>query len=165
MFLLDIQVADGRAPYQLQGAWKVPRFYQEWGWVVDVEAGMQLPVKVKADDPERVAIDWRGFEAAGGKQLVEEAQRKFVQEHQAEATAFGAQMATDALDKKAAKGKMTQEQADQHKHTIEMANSGQLDDMPPADASPRQMMEWQVKKGLMDQATFDAIVASNPNLK
>jgi len=164
LFLLEIAVSDGRAPYQLQGAWKIPGFYKGWDWVQHVEAGMQVPVKVKADDPERVAIDWEAFVAAGGREIVAEAERKYLAERQAGAVVAGTEAVDSYLDKQVAKGKMSQTDADQQRHVSAMTQSGQLDDMPPANASPRQMLEWQLSKGLMDQATYDSIIAANPNL-
>lgn len=39
------------------------------------------------------------------------------------------------------------------------------DDEPPINASPRETLDWQLSKGFLDQATYDAIIANNPDLK
>jgi len=141
LFLLEIAVSDGRAPYQLQGSWKIPGFYKGWDWVQHVEAGMQLPVKVKTDDPERVAIDWEAFVAAGGREIVAEAERKYLEQRQATAVVAGTEAVDDYLDKQVSKGKMSQAEADQQRHVTAMAQSGELSDMPPMNASPREMLD------------------------
>lgn len=86
LFLLEIAVSDGRAPYQLQGSWKIPGFSKGWDWVQHVVPGMQVPVKVKADDPER----------------------KYLEQRQASAVVAGTEAIDDYLDKQVSKGKMSQ---------------------------------------------------------
>jgi hypothetical protein len=68
-------------------------------------------------------------------------------------------------DARVATGEMTAAQAESQKRAMELDAAGELDDSPPIGASPREGFEWQLKKGLLDQATFDAIIANNPKLR
>jgi len=64
---IDLEVhVDGRAPYRVQGTFKVPRKFWK------IARGVELPVLVDPERAERIMIDWDGFEAAGGKQIVED---------------------------------------------------------------------------------------------
>jgi hypothetical protein len=51
------------------------------------------------------------------------------------------------------------------KRMMAMSAAGELDDVPPITASPRESLDWQLAKGLLDQATYDAIIAANPKMK
>ena len=166
-YQLDLEVSvDGRDPYSVSGKVKVPNRY------FDITPGVSLPVKIEAKKPERIVVDWDAFDAAGGKQIVAEAadrwrrdqpkrQKEAVEAHKAQAAA----QFIDQLDKLVASGRMTPEQAESQKRAMELDAAGELDDSPPIGASPLEELEWQRKKGLLDQATFDAIIANNPNLK
>ncbi|HUF84959.1 MAG TPA: hypothetical protein VMQ81_10250 [Acidimicrobiia bacterium] len=64
---LDLEVrVEGRAPYAVLQKFKVPK---RW---YDISTGLEVPVRVDSDTPDRILIDWDAFAAAGGKQLVEE---------------------------------------------------------------------------------------------
>ena len=64
---LDLEVRiDGRDPYSVLQEFKVPKKWFEIG------KGVELPVRVDPEQPDRIVIDWEAFGAAGGKQVVEE---------------------------------------------------------------------------------------------
>ena len=64
---LDLEVrVEGRTPYTVVQKFKVPK---RW---YDISTGLEVPVRVDPDTPDRMLIDWDAFAAAGGKQLVEE---------------------------------------------------------------------------------------------
>lgn len=165
IYVIQVQVGDGRPPYELTGSWGIPGYWKGRDWIGLVHPGVTLPVKVLADDAERVAIDWDAFEASGAeKALLDERQQELDTQTaagQAQALLQGA----DWIDDRAAKGKMTEAQAETAKRAAVAASTGELDDMPPSSASPRELVEWQYKKGLLDQTTYDAILAANPDMK
>ncbi len=64
---LDLEVRiDGRDSYAVLQEFKVPKKWFEIG------KGLELPVRVDPEQPDRIVIDWEAFGAAGGKQVVEE---------------------------------------------------------------------------------------------
>jgi hypothetical protein len=64
---LDLEVrVEGREPYTLSQEFKVPK---RW---YDISTGLEIPVRVDPQQPDRILIDWDAFRAAGGEQLVEE---------------------------------------------------------------------------------------------
>jgi hypothetical protein len=63
---LDVRV-EGRGPYTLTQKFKIP------GAFVPFARGVELPVLVDAQKPDRILIDWDAFAAAGGEQIVEQA--------------------------------------------------------------------------------------------
>jgi len=165
VFVLQVRVGDGRPAYELTGSWLIPGYWDGREWIGWIQPGMTIPVKVIGDDQERVAVDWDAFKAAGGQKLVADEHQRKVDAQTAAAEAQAMVQVADGLDDRVAKGKMTAEQAEAQKRATELSATGELDDMPPMNASPREGFEWQLKKGLLDQATFDAIIANNPNLK
>ena len=52
-----------------------------------------------------------------------------------------------------------------HEGLEQQREAAEADDMPPGDASPRETLEWQLRKGVLDQAAYDAIIANNPDMK
>jgi hypothetical protein len=62
---LEVRI-DGRDPYSVLQEFKVPKKWFEIG------KGVELPVRVDPEQPDRIVIDWKAFGAAGGKQVVEE---------------------------------------------------------------------------------------------
>jgi len=136
MYVLQVQVGDGRPVYELTGSWLIPGFRKGRDWVGMLQPGMTLPVKVRADDAENVAIDWDAFEASGGEKVVTEAWQR--------SPDSSAAVSAQAMSHSAA---------------------GDDDAMPPDNASPRDMLESQRRKGHVDQATYHAIIAANPNMK
>jgi hypothetical protein len=62
---LEVRI-DGRDPYSVLQEFKVPK---KWFKIV---RGVELPVRVDPEQPDRIVIDWEAFGAAGGKQVVEE---------------------------------------------------------------------------------------------
>jgi hypothetical protein len=165
---LDLEVSvEGRDPYPVTDTFKVPNRY------FDITPGVSLPVRVEAETPEQILVDWDAFDAAGGQEIVEKAadqrrrgqpkrQKEAVEAAQAQAVA----QVTDQLDGYVAKGMMTPEQAESQKRANALAAADELDDPPEIGAnSSREDLEWHLKRGLIDQATFDALIANNPNLK
>ena len=63
---LDVRV-EGRDPYTLTQKFTVP------GAFVPFARGVDLPLLVDAQKPDRILIDWDAFAAAGGEQIVEQA--------------------------------------------------------------------------------------------
>ena len=131
-FRLDLEVTvEGRAPYQVSGKFKVPaKLGSEAG------PGVELPVFVDPDDPQRVEVDWDRFAAEGGKQ-------KFADAYQRKREAKTREVV------EAAGGDMSQPYSD----------------TPPVNASPREFLEWQRANNIIDQATYDAIIANNPDMQ
>lgn len=165
IYVLQIQVGDGRPPYDLTGSWLIPGYWKGRDWIALVEPGMSVPVNVVADDAERVAIDWDAFEAAGNEKLLLDARQSKLDAQAAAGKGQAMVQSADWIDERVAEGKMTQEQADVSKRAMAAAATGEDDLMPPDGASLRETLEWQLKKGYVDQATYDTIIASNPNLK
>ena len=62
---LEVHV-DGREAYQVEDTYKVPRKYWK------IATGVELPVRVDSQQPERVWIDWDAFTAAGGQKIVDD---------------------------------------------------------------------------------------------
>jgi hypothetical protein len=164
---LDLEVSvEGRDPYPVTDTFKVPNRY------FDITPGVSLPVRVEADKPEQLLVDWDAFDAAGGQEIVEKAadqwrrgQPKRQKEAEAAAQAQAVAQVTEQLDASVAKGRMTAEQAESQKRSMALS-AADLDDMPELGVnSSREDLEWHLKRGLIDQATFDAFIANNPNLK
>ncbi|MEX1208472.1 MAG: hypothetical protein WEE36_07710 [Acidimicrobiia bacterium] len=66
-YRLDLEVRiEGRDPYAIVQKVRVPKRY----W--DITTGVSLPVKVDAENPQRMLVDWDAFDAAGGENIVEE---------------------------------------------------------------------------------------------
>jgi hypothetical protein len=61
-FTLEIQVPETE-PYEVSGAFKTPAKAGRTGLVSHrgLQPGLELPVKVDRDDPQRIAIDWDAF--------------------------------------------------------------------------------------------------------
>lgn len=165
IFVLQIQVGDRRPAYELTGSWLIPGYWKGREWIGWLQPGMTIPVKVIGDDQERVAVDWDAFEAAGGQKLVTDERQRTLDAQVAVETAQAMVQVADQLDERVAKGTMTADQAESQKRSMALSAVGELDDSPPMSASPREELEWQLKKGILDQATFDAIIANNPDLK
>jgi hypothetical protein len=126
---LEVHV-DGRAPYTVNQKVKVPA--KAGG---DAGPGVELPVLVDPDEPQRIQIDWDQFLADGGKEKLQAAyQRKREARSREVAEAAGVDLSDPYGE-------------------------------PPANASPREMLEWQREKGILDEATYQAILANNPNLE
>jgi hypothetical protein len=163
-YLFRIEVADGREPYELGGNWFIPGYHKGREWLRFLEEGMTLPVKVVADKPDEVAIDWDAFEANGGKTEIERRQA----EREAEMLAQG-QVRSEAqtakwLGRFAKAGMISPEQAAQMQQAAASAGAGPTEEPPPLESSPRETLDWQLHTGVIDQATYDAILANSPNL-
>jgi hypothetical protein len=66
-YRLDLEVRiEGRDPYVIVQKVRVPKRY----W--DMTTGVSLPVRVDAENPQRILVDWDAFDAAGGEKIVEE---------------------------------------------------------------------------------------------
>lgn len=67
-FTLEIQVP-GAEPYEVSGEFKTPAKAGRTGLVSHrgLEPGLELPVKVDREDPQRIAIDWDAFLADPGR--------------------------------------------------------------------------------------------------
>jgi hypothetical protein len=65
VFTLEIQVPEAE-PYEISGEFKTPAKAGRTGVLSHrgLEPGLQLPVKVDRDDPQRIAIDWDAFLAS-----------------------------------------------------------------------------------------------------
>jgi hypothetical protein len=64
-FTLEVRV-DGREPYELQGLFRIPAKL-----VGSVGPGTVVPVKVHPSDPNKVAIDWKAWDASAPREHVE----------------------------------------------------------------------------------------------
>jgi hypothetical protein len=62
---LEVHV-DGREPYRVERKFDVPKKFWK------IARGVELPLLVDPERPERVIIDWDAFEAAGGRQIVKD---------------------------------------------------------------------------------------------
>ena len=157
---LEVTLDDGRPPYTVNDSFKVPaRIGGQSG------PGVVLPVFADPNDPKRVEVDWDRFAAEGGAEAFEAAYERKREEWARKGMANADADAARQLDAKVAAGKMTQADADEQKRITAMASAGELDDEPGPGASPRETLDWQLKKGILDQATYDAIIANNPKLK
>ncbi|MBG0815510.1 hypothetical protein [Planomonospora sp. ID82291] len=58
-FVLQVAPGDGRAPYQVRLGHRVPPAHLH-----RTVPGTRLPVRIAAEDPEKVAVDWEGETAA-----------------------------------------------------------------------------------------------------
>jgi hypothetical protein len=159
-FELEVTLDDGRPPYTVSDTFKVPAPIGGHSG-----PGVTLPVFVDPDNPNRVEVDWERFAAEGGAKAFEEAYERKREEWARKGMAKADAADAQRLDADVAAGKMTQADADEHKRITAMASAGELDDEPGINASPRETLDWQLKKGLLDQATYDAIIAANPKLK
>jgi hypothetical protein len=66
-YRLDLEVRiEGRDPYVIVQKVRVPKRY----W--NMTTGVSLPVRVDAENPQRILVDWDAFDAAGGEKIVEE---------------------------------------------------------------------------------------------
>ncbi len=159
-FDLEVTLDDGRPPYTVSDKFKVPApIGGESG------PGVTLPVFVDPNDANRVEVDWKRFEAEGGAQAFADAYERKREEWARKGMAKADAADAQRLDAKVAAGEMTEAEADEHKRVTAMASAGELDDEPGINASPRETLDWQLKKGFLDQATYDAIIANNPDLK
>jgi hypothetical protein len=86
-FLLEVHV-DGRAPYTVDGTWKVPAKAEQFGPLRSggsiLPPGVELPVDVADDDPSDVDIDWDAYVAIPGRKKT---QKKLYEEYRAAKTA------------------------------------------------------------------------------
>lgn len=83
---LEVYV-EGRAPYLVEGQWWLNRKDR-------IGSGLELPVRVDRDDPDKVAIDWKAARELRAKERAEYeralASRQVVDSGQAMAEPFGA---------------------------------------------------------------------------
>jgi hypothetical protein len=119
-----------------------------------------VPVKVHPSEPKRVAIDWDHWDATIWEDPPADDQPARVDPATAQANAEA-----DVIAQLLASGRVTEQQAESMKRMMAMSAAGELDDVPPITASPRESLDWQLAKGLLDQATYDAIIAANPKMK
>jgi len=65
-YSLELEVTlPGRPPYRVAGRFKVPAKAERTGLTrASLSRGLELPVRVDPDDPERVEIDWDAFTAS-----------------------------------------------------------------------------------------------------
>jgi hypothetical protein len=159
-FDLEVTLEDGRPPYTVSGKFKVPAKVGGQGG-----RGVILPVFADPDRPERVEVDWDQFVAEGGVEAFWKAHEEQREAKVREAVAVADADAARQLDAEVAEGKMTQAEADEQKRITALASAGELDDEPGINASPRETLDWQLAKGFLDKATYDAILANNPDLK
>jgi hypothetical protein len=124
-----------------------------------------LPVLADPDRPDRIEVDWDQFVAEGGVEAFWKAHEEQREAKVREAVAVADVDAAGELDARVAAGEMTQADADEQKRIIALASAGDLDDEPGINASPRETLDWQLGKGFLDRATYDAIIANNPDLK
>jgi len=74
----------GREPYEVAGRFKVPRRAENASLVkraVSLQAGIELPVRVEASDPQAVEVDWKRFiDDPGRRAQLEKRQQQRQQE-------------------------------------------------------------------------------------
>ena len=75
-FVLEVSV-EGRAPYEVDGEFKVPRRAENTGWLAakvgnSLKPGLTLPVVVDPRDPGRVEVDWPKFLADPSRKQAQE---------------------------------------------------------------------------------------------
>ena len=126
---------------------------------------MVVPVYADPDRPDRIEVDWDQFVADGGVEAFWKAHEEQREAKVREAVAVADADAAAELDAAVAEGTMTRVEADEHKRITALASAGDLDDEPGINASPRETLDWQLAKGFLDRATYDAIIANNPDLK
>jgi hypothetical protein len=156
-FELEVTLTDGRPPYTVAGKFKVPA-------AVGGQSGpgVALPIAADPDNPKRIEIDWDQFLADGGAAKFEEAFAKKREARTREVVAANQPNTDKMLDDMVASGLISPAGAERQKKMNALQASGIT---PPDDASPRQMFDWQLANGVMDQATYDAIIANNPELE
>lgn len=78
-FVLEIRLADGSPPYRVDDTFRVPARHEG-----DLAEGVTVPVRVDQADPQRIAIDWLAWVAAGGDPAykAERAEAARAQSHQ-----------------------------------------------------------------------------------
>ena len=161
-YTFRIEVQDGREPYELAGNWFVPQFFKGREWIRWIEEGTKLPVKVGKDDPNEVAIDWDAFEAVGAKADIEFARAVRYAEAMKDNEARAEAQASKLADRLSGMGAISPESAAAMKEMP--SQPAPSEEPPPIHASPRENLDWQLRNGVIDQATYDAILANNPKL-
>jgi hypothetical protein len=162
VYTLRVEVADGREPYELTGNWFIANFFRGREWIRWVEEGTKVPVKVGKDDPNEVAVDWDAFEAGGAKERIELSRAIRYAEHMESEHQRAEAQASKLADRLSKSGMISAESAAAMRQQVSQGSPSEP--VPPAKASPREHLDWQLRNGVIDQATYDAILTNNPKL-
>jgi hypothetical protein len=66
---LEVTLEDGRDPYPVDGTFKIPSKLMHW-----ISEGRTVPLQADPADPQRVELDWDGFDTSGPSEEETQAQ-------------------------------------------------------------------------------------------